>query len=64
MAQSKCAACGNTTFEIEYKSPSGSRYLIAFVQCSKCGTVVGVADRNDTAALLEPINKELKKLVT
>ena len=59
MAQSKCAECGNTSFEIEYKSPSGSRYKIAFVQCSKCGAVVGITDRNDTAALLEPIRKKL-----
>lgn len=62
MAQSRCAACGNTTFQIEYKSPSGSKYQIAFVQCSKCGTVVGITDRNDTAALLEPIKKKLNKL--
>jgi len=59
MAQSKCSECGNTTFEIEYKSPSGSKYQIAFVQCSKCGTVVGVIDKNDTAALLAPIYKKL-----
>jgi ribosomal protein S27AE len=60
MAQSRCAACGNSTFEIEYKSLSGSRYQLAFVQCSKCGTVVGVTDKNDTAALLAPICKKLE----
>ncbi len=59
MAQSKCSSCGNTNFEIEYKIPLGSKYKIAFVQCSKCGTVVGIADKNDTAALLEPIYKKL-----
>jgi endogenous inhibitor of DNA gyrase (YacG/DUF329 family) len=59
MAQSKCPECGNTTFEIEYEKPLRTRFQIAFVKCSKCGTVVGVTDKNDTAALLAPIYKKL-----
>lgn len=59
MAQSKCSACENKAFEIEYKLPSGSKYEVAFVKCSKCGTVIGVLDKNDMAALLAPIYKKL-----
>ncbi len=59
MAQSKCPKCENEKFEIQDKSLPGSSYQVAFVQCSKCGTVVGVIDKNDAAALLRPIYKKL-----
>lgn len=59
MPKSKCPKCENETFEIQHNSPTGSKYRVAFVQCSKCGTVVGVTDENDTAALLGPIYKQL-----
>lgn len=59
MAQSKCPKCENTVFEMRTMSPLGATFKVCFVQCSKCGTVVGVVDQNDTLAVLSPIYTKL-----
>ena len=59
MAQSPCPKCGNHGFELVENAPKGSDYKLMFVQCSSCGTVVGVTDFYNTASLLERIAKAL-----
>jgi len=44
MARSSCVKCDHNIFEITEFTPSGADYKINFVQCSKCGGVVGVLD--------------------
>lgn len=45
MAQSMCPKCGNCNFEGVEKRIVGLSFPITFVQCAKCGCVVGcVAD--------------------
>jgi len=60
MAQSKCPRCENTNFEMKYDSPLGATYQVSLVQCAQCGAVVGVTDRNDTAAVIDPISRKLE----
>lgn len=59
MTQSTCAKCGNHSFEMKENIPKGSEYKLMFVQCSSCGSVVGVTDYYNTATLLERIAKAL-----
>jgi len=44
MIQSQCLKCGNNSFEAQKKRITGLNYEITFVQCSKCGCVIGVLD--------------------
>lgn len=41
---STCVKCGGHFFKIEENSPASSNYKVWFIQCSKCGTPVGVMD--------------------
>lgn len=59
---STCAKCGGHSFKIEMKEPAGSRYKFNFVQCSSCGTPVGVVDYFNTGAQLEEQKRELGSL--
>lgn len=59
MASSTCIKCGNTTFEIKGNSPSGSLYQFMFVQCSKCGGVVGITGFYDTETIIREIAAKL-----
>jgi predicted nucleic-acid-binding Zn-ribbon protein len=56
---STCVKCGSTNFETKEASPSGSNYKFMFVQCARCGGVVGVTDFFNTAALLRKLAKKL-----
>lgn len=42
MEKSKCAKCGNNSFETISNRPNGSNYDLVFVRCSNCKSVVGV----------------------
>jgi hypothetical protein len=44
MAVSKCMKCDNTTFESVACKMSNQKVEFTFVQCAKCGGVVGVID--------------------
>ncbi|MEK5058632.1 hypothetical protein BK126_03035 [Paenibacillus sp. FSL H7-0326] len=66
MAVSKCVSCGGASFELKEASPTGSRFKFHFIQCSKCGGVVGVVDymhngseHNEIKMLIEDKNKKL-----
>lgn len=59
---SKCGKCGNTSFKIQENEPSGSQFIVYFVQCSVCGTPVGVLEYANSAALIEKLEKKVDRL--
>ena len=62
MAVSSCPKCGGNRFEVKEAEPTGSAYVLAFVQCSACGTVVGVMDYANIGNVLVNHGKALKKI--
>jgi hypothetical protein len=56
---STCVKCGNTSFETKEAEPQGSHYKVVFVQCTKCGGVVGVMDFFNIGSLLQTLAKKL-----
>ncbi|WP_294630333.1 hypothetical protein [uncultured Bacteroides sp.] len=76
MAESKCQNCNSTQFEIQTKEikKGQDNFEFAFVQCAKCGSVVGVLQTkvvvtsmvNTTNAILDAISNakfELNKAI-
>jgi hypothetical protein len=59
---SKCGKCEGTLFKVVTQEPTGSRYKINFVQCSRCSTPVGVLDYFNTGDQLEEQKKEIGQL--
>ena len=62
MAESNCVACGNTTFETVVTTTIGSKSKVCFVQCAKCGGVVGVEDIKNLGACLDRLAVAVKKI--
>jgi uncharacterized Zn finger protein len=44
MAESKCPSCNSKDFEVQKKviQNGSNKFEFTFVQCAKCGTVLGV----------------------
>ena len=60
MALSTCTKCGWNSFEaVEKDGILGSNYKKIFIQCAKCGGVVGVTDYWNIGALLVKICDKL-----
>jgi len=61
MAQSKCpnTNCQSNSFEAKTVEIEGYIYGVKFIQCSKCGTVVGVLPFHDTARTVSELSSEL-----
>lgn len=59
MAKSTCAKCDGTTFEMVEATPRGSNFSVMFIQCSRCGGVVGVTDYYQIGTELQIIKKKL-----
>jgi uncharacterized Zn finger protein len=58
MANTTCAKCGNGSFELKETKITRATYRHQFVQCSSCGTAVGVLDFDSpTTAFSEIIQK-------
>jgi predicted nucleic-acid-binding Zn-ribbon protein len=60
MAASKCPSCENKSFEMQEIQPSGSKWKYQAVQCSKCGSVVGVVEYFNVSALVSRIIDHFK----
>jgi hypothetical protein len=60
MARSKCGKCDGYVFEVVETVPGNSRYKVLFVQCSSCGTVVGVMDYFNIGTLIYNLAGKLK----
>lgn len=59
MAKSTCIKCGGTTFEMVEVKPYKSNFIVMFIQCSRCGGVVGVTDYYQIGTELQIIKKKL-----
>ncbi len=61
MAQSTCPNpdCKGHSFELVQNTPYKSAFKLQFVQCSKCGTVVGVLEYFNAGALIEKLANAL-----
>lgn len=62
MATSKCLGCGNGSFEIVPNDPKMSTRTLYFVQCSKCGGVVGVQEHGNITSLIIEQNKAIEAI--
>ena len=58
MAVSTCAKCAGHSFEIALLTPIGESRKLALVQCSQCGTPVGVLDPA-TGPQIEALKKQI-----
>lgn len=58
MAISKCIKCDNTRFELKEATPNGSNFTYQFVQCTKCGGVIGVVDFYNIGDLIQRFAEE------
>ncbi|OHW40723.1 hypothetical protein BHC62_15340 [Pseudomonas sp. 06C 126] len=59
MASSKCVKCDGTSFEMKEAKIAGSNFRMMFVQCSRCGGVVGVTEFMNAGSMLERIARKL-----
>jgi uncharacterized C2H2 Zn-finger protein len=59
MALSKCPKCDNHFFEMKEAEPTNSAYKVNFLQCSRCGAVVGVMDYFSVGTLIRKLIKAL-----
>jgi len=72
MAVSTCIKCSGHSFELALFTPLGDNRKLTIVQCSLCGTPVGVMDpamgpqieslKNQIAAIDERLNRIAKAL--
>jgi hypothetical protein len=62
MALSKCPKCNNGFFELKSFEPRGARYKQNFIQCSMCGTPVGVVGFYDAGSLIKEQEEEIAEL--
>jgi len=62
MAYSRCPQCENTAFEVVENSPSKSRFKLLFVQCGKCGSVIGTMDFFNVGSMIETVESKIEKL--
>jgi len=58
----KCPACPSTTFENHPTQLNGYRFPVNFVQCARCGVVVGVLPYWDAGYLANENWKSLEKV--
>ena len=59
MAISTCPKCNGIYFEVETKEPLKSNYKLAFVQCIKCGCVVGTMEYYNIGSKIEELEKKV-----
>lgn len=60
MAASTCVKCGHTSFEKAESAIAGLHFKRDFVQCAKCGGVIGVIEADNLNARLDSIEESLK----
>ena len=49
-------------FRVQESEPSGSAFVVYFVQCSSCGIPVGVLEYANSVALLQGIEQKINEL--
>ena len=64
MAQSRCINCGSTQFEVVHANNlEGTTRAVLFVQCTDCGSVVGVLDFLNISVKAERVKNDLGIMV-
>jgi NAD-dependent SIR2 family protein deacetylase len=59
MAKPTCIKCGGQIFEAVEFRPQKSKYDQLFIQCAKCGGVVGVKDQQNSSILIQKLAEKL-----
>ena len=59
MALSTCPKCNNQTFEVVEHTPQKSKFKFFFIQCSKCGAVVGTHEYFHLGTLIKKFAQKL-----
>lgn len=59
MAISKCIKCENTIFEMVEYSPLGSNFKYNFIQCNRCGGVIGAVEYFNVGADVQRLIRKL-----
>ena len=62
MAYSKCPKCESTSFEVQMNSPLYSNFKLSFVQCSKCGCVIGAMDYENIGRRIDDLEKKIDNI--
>lgn len=62
MALSKCPKCEKGFFEIKVVEPMGASHKQCFVQCSACGTPIGVIGFNNPAVMIDGLGETIAKI--
>ncbi|EHQ25842.1 hypothetical protein Mucpa_1687 [Mucilaginibacter paludis DSM 18603] len=60
MATSTCVKCNNTSFEHKITNVGGKPFV--FIQCSKCGGVIGVLNNYDLQSNIQEVKSKLDNL--
>jgi phage FluMu protein Com len=63
-SNSKCPKCERTAFETVHETPKDSNYVLQFIRCSSCKTVVGVLEYLNIGATIAELAKKLGKPIT
>lgn len=58
-----CGKCGRSSFTVQSGEPAGSQFVIYFVQCSSCGTPVGVLESNNLGAMISRLEQKVNAMV-
>lgn len=63
MAESRCIKCGKSHFEVVHANNlEGTTRAVLFVQCTNCGSVVGVLDFLNVSVKAERMKNDLRTL--
>lgn len=57
-----CPKCENQSFEMVEAEPKNWRFKVMFVQCSSCGTVVGVMDFFNLSTLIHELKDKTETI--
>ena len=64
MAQSQCIKCGCRKFEVVHANNlEGTTRAVLFVQCTDCGSVVGVLDFLNVSVQAERVKNDMRIMV-
>jgi translation initiation factor 2 beta subunit (eIF-2beta)/eIF-5 len=62
MALSTCVKCGGQSFEVVEGNVVGANFRLWFIQCSRCGGVVGVQEYLNVSAMVGDVREKVDRL--
>ena len=63
MATTMCGKCGKRSFEIVEISPAQGRYKHNVIQCSACGTPIGITNFQNLGTLIDQQDTKISFLI-